>query len=349
MSEIHGAVIHLVEHRNSPPSGRTKLVAKKFGLQCRTAERDLSRVCGGGEVETAISALGLYRTEAGGASVGTNARSLGTDVSVRYADFLHEVFPDLNPVVDDLFLLEAHQIAGLPERAPAPELAAVLHAYPRLQRFFVARRPQIERFLTRLLAEHSAVRAGDLAVCEQVLLWEIADWIAYQRAPESYHSGAKVDWDVAAVTEVVTLDGKVVIDAGAGTGRVAFDAAPAARHVFAVEPVATLRLYLRDKAGRLGIDNLYVLDGFLHAIPLPAGSADVLLTCQAIGWNLPEELPEIERVVKPGGTAMHLFGTSSAAQPGNPLYQQLMERGYQPETYQKGNIHIRRYWKQIGA
>jgi hypothetical protein len=64
-------------------------------------------------------------------------------VSVSYAGILRERFPDLNPEVDDLFLLEAHQIAGLPERAPARELAAVLHTHPRLQRFFVTRHPTV--------------------------------------------------------------------------------------------------------------------------------------------------------------------------------------------------------------
>ena len=268
---------------------------------------------------------------------------------MTYADLLREMFPDLTPEVDDLFLLEAHQIAGLPERAPAAELAAVLHAHPHLYRFFVVRCPQIEAFLVRLLADHGPVGAGELVSCEQALLWEIADLIAYERAPESYDTGAKVDWDLSAVTDLVDLAGKVVIDAGAGTGRVALDAAPAARHVFAIEPVTTLRQYLREKATRLEIDNLYVVDGFLHAIPLPPETADVLLTCQAIGWNLPDELAEIERVVKPGGSAMHLFGAPGATQPNNPLHPPLVAAGYQPGTYQKRGTHISTYWKQIGV
>jgi predicted RNA methylase len=49
------------------------------------------------------------------------------------------------------------------------------------------------------------------------------------------------------VSDVTMLTDKVVIDAGAGTGRVAFDAAALARHVFAVEPVGTLRQYIRDR------------------------------------------------------------------------------------------------------
>jgi hypothetical protein len=39
-----------------------------------------------------------------------------TEVAVTYTDLLREMFPDLDPEVDDLFLLESHQIAALPER-----------------------------------------------------------------------------------------------------------------------------------------------------------------------------------------------------------------------------------------
>ncbi|NNF89536.1 MAG: methyltransferase domain-containing protein [Acidimicrobiia bacterium] len=266
-----------------------------------------------------------------------------------YADALRSTFPDLDPGVDDLFLLEPHQIAELPERAPSRELAAVLHAHSTVCRFLLRRHPAIEGFLTELLADHGPVAEGELAACEQALVWELADWIAYQRAPEMYDAGAQVDWDLAAVTELVTLDGQVVIDAGAGTGRVALAAAAVARHVYAVEPVATLRRYMRARATRLGLDNLFAVDGFLHAIPLPDASADVLVTCQAIGWELEDELLEIRRVVKPGGAALHLFGASSARDSDNPLLRALVTHGYQPDTYDDGSVVIQRYCLQIGA
>ena len=85
-----------------------------------------------------------------------------------------------------------------------------------------------------------------------------------------------------------------------------------ARTVFAVEPVATLRAYMRAKAARLGIGNLYVLDGTLDAIPLPPGTADLLVTCRAIGWNLQAELTEIERILRPDGSPP----CTSSASPG---------------------------------
>ncbi|MCP3974534.1 MAG: class I SAM-dependent methyltransferase [bacterium] len=247
----------------------------------------------------------------------------------------------------DLYLLEAHQVADLSNRAPDAELAAVLHANPSLRRFLVARCPSIGSFLSRLLTDYGPAAADELHAAEESLVWELADWIAYQRAPEAYDAQAKVDWDISAVTTVVSLQDKIVIDCGAGTGRVAFDAAPMAHHVFAVEPVAKLRQFMRDKATRLGVDNLHVLDGFLHSIPLPADQADVLLTCQAIGWHLPEELQEIDRVVRRGGMTMHLFGAPGATEPDNPLHQPLLTHGYQTDVHQEGDVHIRRYWKRM--
>ena len=266
-----------------------------------------------------------------------------------YADLLRETFPDLNPVVDDLFLLEAHQIAELTHRVPADDLGVVLRAHPRLHRFLVTRCPAARESFDQILARHPEGAAHDVAACEQAVIWEVADWIVYQRAPQDYDTHAGIDWTLAAVTQVTTLTDKVVIDAGAGTGRVAFDAAPMARHVFAVEPVAALRQFIRDEASRRDVHNLFVLDGFLHGIPLPTNSADVLLTCQAIGWNLREEIAEIDRVVAPGGVAMHLFGAPEAVRPDNPLPQALQQHGYQPRTYRDGALTVHSYHKTIGA
>jgi len=298
----------------------------------------------GGHVYDLVHAA--FATQPAAAQASTHA-GIGAEAEVTFGHHLRQVFPDLHPVVDDLFLLDAHQVAGLPERAPTRELAAVLHAHPRLYRFLVARHPPIEGFLSQISNEQDAVGNDDLVLCEDALVWELADWILYQRAPEYYHAEATIGWDLAAATDVVSLDGKVVIDAGAGTGVVAVAACPTAREVFAVEPVATLREYMRDRANELGIDNLFVLDGFLHAIPLPAACADVLVTRQAIGWQLEEELLEIERVLKQGGIALHLFERPEVTDSVDLVLQTLVAHGYQPGSCQEG--HNRSYWKQVGV
>jgi ubiquinone/menaquinone biosynthesis C-methylase UbiE len=129
----------------------------------------------------------------------------------------------------------------------------------------------------------------DLAECEDRLLWELADLIVYQRDPAMYDSTTESTWSRAALREAEPLEGKVVADVGAGTGQVTFAVAPIAKAVFAVEPVTTLRAYIRDKAARRGLDDVFVIDGLLSAVPLPAGTVDMLLIQRAIGWDLAGE------------------------------------------------------------
>jgi len=260
-----------------------------------------------------------------------------------FAARLRELFPDLAPRVDDLYLLEAHQVSSLPSRAPDAELAAVLHADPGLRRFLVARQPSIGTWLGELLARHGPRTGSALAVAEETLLWELADEIVYQRAPEAYDEVARQGWHPSVVTDVVDLEGATVIDAGAGTGLVAFSVAPRARTVFAVEPVAALRAYMRAKAAALGFTNVFVLDGTLSAIPLPAAGAEVLITCRAIGWDLPAELAEIGRLLSSGGTALHLTGLPQPALPDDPLHGALVAAGYRDDAYDGPSGPLRRY------
>ena len=263
-----------------------------------------------------------------------------------YADHLRALFPSLELRVADLFALEAHQIAELPTRAPDRELAEVLHAHPEVRTFLETRHPPIAGHLTRVLAAHPPAHAAALETSEQDLLWEIGDLLVYTTAPELFDALAMNDWDARVITDLVDLDGMTVIDAGAGTGKVAFGVVGQARHVYAVEPVTRLREFMRDKATASGITNLFVLDGTLDAIPLPSDTADVLLTCRAIGWRLEEELVEIERVVTDGGSALHL-GLPHPPPGDDPLHQRLIEAGYAVVTYAEGQDQRTSYRKQL--
>jgi SAM-dependent methyltransferase len=262
--------------------------------------------------------------------------------SAMYGDALRATFPGLEPGLNDLFLLEAHQIAGLPQRAPLPELAAVLHAQPALRTCLATRCPSLAGWLDGLLAAYPARSGPDLAAAADRLLWEIADEIVYQRAPEAYDEVARRGWDPRAITDAVHVEGLTVIDVGAGTGVVAFDMAPLARVVFAVEPVARLRAFMRERAQRLHLTNLFVMDGTLDAIPLPAGSTDVLVTNRAIGWHLQAELAEIDRVLRPGGTALHLTGPVWSPA-DDTLGEALTGAGYAADVFGGGPGAQRRY------
>ena len=148
------------------------------------------------------------------------------------------------------------------------------------------------------------------------------------------------------ITKVVSLKDKIVIDAGSGTGRVAFGAVKDAAIVFAVEPCASLRQFIRKKVIINNITNLFAIDGFLHEIPLPEGFGDVLITSNAIGWKLEDELKEIERVVKPGGYVVHLTSSPDDDDPFGPHLTK-PEWQYNFSEYKDNEVTIRKYWKQI--
>ena len=242
---------------------------------------------------------------------------------MTYASTLRDMFRGVDLDIEDIYLLESYQIAYLPNRVPQREFAAVLWAEDSIKRFLIAKHPPISNFVDDVMTRHGpAVNQQELDTFGDKLVWEIADQIVYCKRPDVYDERVDRDWILDEVTSIVSLDNKVVIDAGAGSGQVAFACAETADQVFAVEPNTRLRRFIREKVVRTGATNLYAIDGFLHMIPLPDGYADVLITSNAIGWQLEDKLREIERVVKAGGHAIHLI--SSARDPvDTPLHHVL--------------------------
>ena len=261
------------------------------------------------------------------------------------------MFKGVSLDVEDLYLLESFQIGYLPGWAPEREFAALLWAYPSIKRFLLAKNPALADYVARILAQFEPVgNPQELAACADTLLWTIADLLVYNKCPEAYDSQAFHEWDFAELTTITPLAGKTVVDGGAGTGRVTLEAAQTARHVFAIEPVTRLRQFIRDKAAAAGLDNVFVIDGFNHRIPLPRHFADVLVTSHALGWNLEEELKEFERVVKPGGFIIHCPGTAEVTHE-EPLHSRLVspDWGYAFARYREADGWKRKYWKRREA
>jgi len=268
---------------------------------------------------------------------------------MTYEAMLREMFQGVDLGVEDLYLLERFQIAYLPDRAPQREFAAVLWANASIKRFLIIKHPPIADFIEDVLARYGpAANQQELDAYNDRLVWEIADQFIYVKRPDVYDERVDHGWDFDELRSIAPLENKVVIDAGAGTGRIAFAAAKIARLVFAVEPVTSLRQFIREKAARTGVTNLYAIDGFLHAIPLPDEFTDVLITSNAIGWQLEDELREIERVVKKGGYAIHLFNSPDDAK-GTPIHTRLIspEWQYTCSRYKDKAGWKMKYWKQI--
>jgi SAM-dependent methyltransferase len=111
----------------------------------------------------------------------------------------------------------------------------------------------------------------------------------YERARPSYPEEA-VAW-MAECTGLAA--GRTVVDVGAGTGKLTRLLSATGARVIAVEPIPEMRAKL---------EGFEVLDGTAESLPLADASADVVTAAQAMHWfDLDRALPELHRVLRPGG------------------------------------------------
>lgn len=116
---------------------------------------------------------------------------------------------------------------------------------------------------------------------------------AYQRARPGYPDAA-----VARLVDVLRLHaGSVVVDLGAGTGKLTESLLPTGARVIGVEPVEAMRNRLAA-----GLPDVAVVAGTAEAIPLAARSAHAVVAAQAFHWfDGPAALAEIHRILGEGG------------------------------------------------
>jgi len=228
---------------------------------------------------------------------------------MQYADMLRKLFHGIELNVEDLLFLESFQIGYLPDRAPRQEFAVLLRANPIIRRYLVSMCPSVESFVNETLQQENSNDKSVEQSCAD-LLWEIADLIVYSKYPEVYDTNVEFPWEIDEIIPPQHLQGKSVIDAGSGPGKLSFLLAQFAQIVYAVEPVSGFRRLIKQKTWEKNVTNVCTVDGVLDSLPFPEHSIDYLMTSQAIGWNLEAELREIERVLKPDGCAIHLFGNA---------------------------------------
>jgi SAM-dependent methyltransferase len=96
-----------------------------------------------------------------------------------------------------------------------------------------------------------------------------------------------------------------VLDLGAGTGKLTALLAELGAEVTAVEPDPAMREELARQ-----LSSARALAGSAEQIPLPDASVDAVLCGQSMHWfDLSRALPEISRVLVPGGTLGALWNS----------------------------------------
>lgn len=116
---------------------------------------------------------------------------------------------------------------------------------------------------------------------------------SYERSRPSYPAAAVE----LLVDELGIGSGAIVVDVGAGTGKLTRMLAPTGAALIAVEPVAAMLGHLVA-----AVPSAHPVGGTAEALPLADGSADAVLAATAFHWFRAEQaLREIGRVLRPGG------------------------------------------------
>ena len=123
-------------------------------------------------------------------------------------------------------------------------------------------------------------------------------------------------------------EGETVLDLGSGGG---IDVILSAKRVgpsgtaYGLDMTDEMLALARQNAAEAGVRNVHFLKGLIEAIPLPAGSVDVVISNCVINLSTdkPAVLTEIARVLKPGGRV----GVSDVVAEDRLSPEQRAERG----------------------
>jgi ubiquinone/menaquinone biosynthesis C-methylase UbiE len=169
--------------------------------------------------------------------------------------------------------------------------------------------------------------------------------VVYAVDPAIYDAQPFLGWDSNELLSLSDLSGKIVIDIGSGTGRLAFIASESASAVFAVEPIGNLRLFIKQKAHAQNLKNIFPVDGLITDLPFPDGFADITMGGHVFGDHPDAEYAEMKRVTKPEGMLILCPGTSLNE---TKAHEYLVSQGFSWSLFEEPHDGMKRkYWKQI--
>ena len=249
---------------------------------------------------------------------------------------------------NSVLLLERVQLSWLPGWLREEDLAIALQANPVVAWYLKNKCPEISGWVDQVMATRAGTppaEAGRVREAEVAILNQINDLLVYVIDPSIYDAQPFTQWDSNELRSLTDWHGKTVIDIGSGTGRLALIAAEQARLVYAVEPVANLRGYIKDKARRSGLDNIYPVDGLITELPFPDGFADVSMGGHVFGDYPEAEYAEMARVTRAGGMLILCPGSGVKEEMRHNF---LVERGFEWAVFvEPPDDRVRKYWKRL--
>jgi SAM-dependent methyltransferase len=244
-----------------------------------------------------------------------------------------------------LLLLERIQLSWFPGWVPETELALALKGNPVVEWYIRHKCPELNDWLDKVLSASgtsSGAMLDEIRRAEIAVMQSLNDLIVYAVDPAAYDAQPFLKWDSEELLSLTDFSEKTVIDVGAGTGRLALAVASIASNVFAVEPVANLRTYLREQAREKGLNNVYPVDGLVTQIPFPDHFADITIGGHVFGDQPEEEYRELSRVTKQGGRIILCPGNNDE---DNSVHEFLSSKGFRWSRFEEpGDGMKRKYW-----
>lgn len=249
---------------------------------------------------------------------------------------------------NNLLLLERVQLSWFPGWLPEEQLAIALLANPTVEWYLRHKCPEIIPWLDQVQATYklsSTPSPEQIRQAEISILSTINDLMVYAVDPAIYDKQPFLGWDSDELRNLTDFNGKIVIDIGSGTGRLAFAVADTASVIFAVEPVGNLRRYIKQKALTMNLSNVYPADGLVTDLPFPPGFADITMGGHVFGDHPQAEYAEMKRVTRPDGMLILCPGTSL---PETKAHDFLVSQGFSWSVFEEPQDGMKRkYWKLV--